>query len=51
VPIQLVRTYWFANNIGWVKMMQPAKVVNIMGIPPLPIDGAESTLLRYNIVK
>lgn len=51
VPIQLVRTYWYANNIGWVKMMQPAKVVTIPGIPPLPIDGAETTLLRYNIVK
>ncbi len=51
VPIQLVRTYWFANNIGWVKMMQPAKVVTIPGIPPLPIDGGEATLLRYNIVK
>lgn len=49
VPIQLVRTYWFANNIGWVKVSQPAKVVTIMGIPPLPIDGLETTLIRYNV--
>jgi hypothetical protein len=49
VPIQLVRTYWFANNLGWVKMSQPAKVVSIMGIPPLPIDGTESTLIRYSV--
>lgn len=49
LPIQLVRTYWFANNIGWVKVTQPAQVVNIMGIPPLPIDGVETTLLRYNV--
>lgn len=48
VPIQLVRTYWFAKNLGWVKMSQPAKVVSIMGIPPLPIDGTESTLIRYS---
>lgn len=49
VPIQLVRTYWFANNIGWVKVSQPAVVVSIIGVPPLPIDGEETTLIRYSV--
>jgi len=49
VPIQLVRTYWFVNGIGSIKVTQPAQVVNIMGIPPLPIDGVETTLVRYSI--
>ena len=49
IPIQLVRTYWFANNIGWVKVTQPAQLVNIMGIPPLPIDGVEATLIGYSV--
>ncbi len=49
IPIQLVRTYWFANNIGWVKYTQPAQLVTINGVPPLPIDGDEATLVRYSV--
>ncbi len=49
LPIQLVRTYWFANKIGWVKISQPAKLVNLPGVPALPIDGQETTLIRYNV--
>lgn len=49
LPIQLVRTYWFANKIGWVKYSQPAKLINLPGVPALPVDGQERTLVRYSV--
>ncbi len=51
VPIVLVQRSWMVPDVGLVRAEQDAKVVSIMGVPPLPIPGFKTVLTKYNVVK
>ena len=49
VPIELVRSSWFAKGVGVVKIQQDAKVVNAAPAPPLTIPGQRVSTVRFNV--
>lgn len=51
VPINLVRTYWFADGYGALKVVQDAKVINAAPLPPTGVPGSRKTVVRLNVVK
>jgi len=51
VEISLPRTYWFAKDVGVLKIDQEAKVLNSSPIPPSGIPGLKQTTVRYTIAK
>ncbi|MCX6139759.1 MAG: hypothetical protein NTX15_02845 [Candidatus Kapabacteria bacterium] len=51
VPISLVRTYWFANGYGTLKIVQDAKVINAPPLPATGVPGLRQTVVRLNVVQ